>query len=333
METYEEKVAKKSPFLRPVVCPRHDGNQIKLFCESCRLPVCAECALFDHPGPEHELRKLEAAAKTRRQQILQQVKYLKDLADVVGKLEMNEQQAIDGMKARLEKEEDKLWDRYNRHVMALRAKAEELQHQLRSDYDRRISSMQARLKGTTDIQRRLQATIQCTKNFLKESNDVGFLSLEKQTASNIQKLVRDIGKRPSTEKLPPVIEFTSNESFLTTVSSKHIGYVGEVTPHSAVRDDSKPSGETLKLSQKTRRAERGPMATTTSPETVDGRREMNSSRSRSRSRERDRRPRSRSQSPSSDLMRRKRSRTQSSQSPTRRMPSVIGLVPQDLPLN
>ncbi|XP_070549902.1 E3 ubiquitin-protein ligase TRIM71-like [Ptychodera flava] len=187
METYDEKVAKKSPFLHPVVCPRHDGNQVKLFCETCQLPVCAECALLDHPRPEHTFTKLETAANTRRQQLAKLAITVEDKIDVIGECLIKEREAMDETEAKLEREENKVLETYHRRVRALKDQAKESLLKLRADTDRQVAILRGEIQETEDIQRRLHTTV----------------------ASKIQGLISDVDQRPESG----TIQSRSEEEF------------------------------------------------------------------------------------------------------------------------
>ncbi|XP_077865142.1 E3 ubiquitin-protein ligase TRIM56-like [Saccoglossus kowalevskii] len=68
-EEYQTIFGGVSPFLRPIVCPMHPGNELKLYCETCKVPICLECALQEpikdggHKG--HKNSHLKEAVEKR----------------------------------------------------------------------------------------------------------------------------------------------------------------------------------------------------------------------------------------------------------------------------
>lgn len=42
-------------------CPKHEDGVLKLFCETCQVPMCRDCTIVDHPITLHEYRYVEDA--------------------------------------------------------------------------------------------------------------------------------------------------------------------------------------------------------------------------------------------------------------------------------
>uniref|UniRef100_A0A915IH69 B box-type domain-containing protein n=1 Tax=Romanomermis culicivorax TaxID=13658 RepID=A0A915IH69_ROMCU len=77
--TFEEmKNAEKSPAAlahRPITCPQHPSETIRLFCATCRVPVCNECLLSTHKFADHNFLKptseTESAARDRLKSLIE----------------------------------------------------------------------------------------------------------------------------------------------------------------------------------------------------------------------------------------------------------------------
>ena len=50
----------------PPICPTHQGEELKLFCESCDEVICRDCTVEDHPKPEHDFKFISTAAPKQK---------------------------------------------------------------------------------------------------------------------------------------------------------------------------------------------------------------------------------------------------------------------------
>ena len=55
------------------LCPKHKGESLLFYCETCDIPICRQCVVIAHRHPEHQQAELEQAA-TERSAKLQQLR-------------------------------------------------------------------------------------------------------------------------------------------------------------------------------------------------------------------------------------------------------------------
>ena len=55
-------------------CPKHKGEIIRFYCETCDEPMCRDCSVVDHPRPDHKQVDLESTAKARTENLLKLAK-------------------------------------------------------------------------------------------------------------------------------------------------------------------------------------------------------------------------------------------------------------------
>lgn len=53
------------PIHRPLLCKLHPKEAFKFFCNSCQMPVCAECVITEHSQPLHSYERLVDVDATR----------------------------------------------------------------------------------------------------------------------------------------------------------------------------------------------------------------------------------------------------------------------------
>ncbi|XP_072036756.1 uncharacterized protein [Amphiura filiformis] len=51
------------------ICPKHKGEVLRFYCETCEEPMCRDCTVLDHPKPEHKQTDLSSAAKERNEKL------------------------------------------------------------------------------------------------------------------------------------------------------------------------------------------------------------------------------------------------------------------------
>ncbi|XP_072048123.1 E3 ubiquitin-protein ligase TRIM45-like [Amphiura filiformis] len=47
------------------MCPKHNGEVLRFYCETCDEPMCRDCTVLDHPRPRHRQIDLKSAAGER----------------------------------------------------------------------------------------------------------------------------------------------------------------------------------------------------------------------------------------------------------------------------
>lgn len=53
------------PIHRPLMCKLHAKEAFKFFCNTCQVPVCAECVITEHTQPMHSYERLADVDATR----------------------------------------------------------------------------------------------------------------------------------------------------------------------------------------------------------------------------------------------------------------------------
>ena len=57
-------------------CEKHDGEELKLFCQTCEQPICRDCTVIDHRA--HQYSFIKDIFVSERQKILQIVQHSKE---------------------------------------------------------------------------------------------------------------------------------------------------------------------------------------------------------------------------------------------------------------
>ncbi|XP_070547910.1 E3 ubiquitin-protein ligase TRIM56-like [Ptychodera flava] len=137
--TIEEYETAKStcPVPLPVVkyCSDHNQNEPKLYCETCQVPVCSDCAMVKQCTPEHVHRDLKDAAD----------EYLTEFKAMVDKLKVKEKRA-EKNKTLAKQIHSDLIEHCCREERKVRIKAEEIIKKIKREEQRLIDELKNNYK-------------------------------------------------------------------------------------------------------------------------------------------------------------------------------------------
>ncbi|XP_072047212.1 E3 ubiquitin-protein ligase TRIM71-like [Amphiura filiformis] len=98
------------------MCPKHKGEVLRFYCETCDEPMCRDCTVVDHPRPDHTQIDLKSAVEERHDKIVElfkQVELIPKAIDIataedektLKELKANEKKAISLYKKTVKKAE------------------------------------------------------------------------------------------------------------------------------------------------------------------------------------------------------------------------------------
>ncbi|XP_070556570.1 E3 ubiquitin-protein ligase TRIM33-like [Ptychodera flava] len=62
-EEYKTRIRKRPSTVRAYEsCKVHPKNEMKYYCDTCKIPICSECTIIDHRIPDHSHRYLQEVA-------------------------------------------------------------------------------------------------------------------------------------------------------------------------------------------------------------------------------------------------------------------------------
>ncbi|XP_072047198.1 E3 ubiquitin-protein ligase TRIM33-like [Amphiura filiformis] len=67
------------------MCPKHKGEVLRFYCETCDEPICRDCTVVGHPRPDHKQTELKTAADERNDTLhglLKKVKLVPKAIDI-----------------------------------------------------------------------------------------------------------------------------------------------------------------------------------------------------------------------------------------------------------
>ncbi|XP_002733038.1 uncharacterized protein LOC100369218 [Saccoglossus kowalevskii] len=221
VEEYEATFQTKSPFVRPIVCPVHDGNQIKLYCGTCKIPICLECAVYQHVQPAHAHIPLQEALTKRRSALWSAKKSMtRKLSKVKGDIK-----EVDKLSREIDRElqhaERDVRSTTRHLVELLRRNEESLIRQLREKHSDESQEVLMRKENMEMLSTKIEKSCSFAEVMLNQSNDIGFLCLEKQAEEKMRELLEERAEVPEQVS----IKFTKNNKFPNCLTTDKIGVV------------------------------------------------------------------------------------------------------------
>ncbi|XP_072046761.1 transcription intermediary factor 1-alpha-like [Amphiura filiformis] len=70
-------------FQRQRVCPKHVGEVLKFYCETCEEPICRDCVVIEHPGPDHKQIDIDKALRKRKTHLETLHQQSEDIAEAI----------------------------------------------------------------------------------------------------------------------------------------------------------------------------------------------------------------------------------------------------------
>ena len=182
----EVKAGGSQALVKPAFCEKHNGETLKLFCQSCQKTICRDCTIVDHR--EHKYAFIaDVAVKERNavQSVLQQTK-VKQRAVAVGL------RAVQMMKSSVQKkvtEVNKQVDCFfDEQVKALEYHRANLKHEAMMQGEQKVKHLESQAETLSLLLTQLKSSIEFTDRAIADGDDVELLSLKKQLIQRLSQL-------------------------------------------------------------------------------------------------------------------------------------------------
>ncbi|XP_072022987.1 E3 ubiquitin-protein ligase TRIM45-like [Amphiura filiformis] len=81
------------------MCPKHKGEVLRFYCETCDEPMCRDCTVVDHPRPDHTQIDLKSAAEERHDKILELLKQVELIPKAIDIATADDEKTLKELKA------------------------------------------------------------------------------------------------------------------------------------------------------------------------------------------------------------------------------------------
>ena len=171
---------------RPSFCKEHNGEMLKLFCETCDKTVCSDCTVVKHQGHKcifvsdafengkNNVRKILSKTKT-------QASTLKSALDGISAMKRS-------IESQAKKAVEEIGQRFQDLTVSLHTRSEELVSGVQELKKAKLNTLQIQqeeLELALDI---VQSSVGFTEKTIKHGSEVEILNLHKQISNRLQEL-------------------------------------------------------------------------------------------------------------------------------------------------
>ena len=171
---------------KPSLCNEHDGELLKLFCETCDEAICRDCTIVKHR--EHHYTFVKDAFAKNKKSVVEILSKTKGQAGSLKK-------AIDGV-SEMRRSVDLNADQTVQEVLncfqklsaCLNARCEELIHDVEEIKKVKQKSLEIQQEELEAALGSVQSSVEFTEKALENGNEVEILNMRKQISSRLEKL-------------------------------------------------------------------------------------------------------------------------------------------------
>ena len=207
---------------RPVFCsePRHEKEEVRFFCENCKLAVCQTCVTLQHSGhalkhieDEAERRKTEMKniVETQRQNLLAKKNTVKQLDEDYAKL----MQQGEDLKRNVQKFADDLF-------AVIEARKQNIFAAVESQTKKLLESLTTQKSKIENEIKLIESSLEKADKLLMRSNNIEVVGLNISPGTIFEGIVQGEQVVHDPGRLP-VLVFVQNQKLLDTVNNEEIG--------------------------------------------------------------------------------------------------------------
>ena len=171
---------------RPSLCKEHDGEILKLFCETCDEAICRDCTIVKHR--EHKYTFVKDAFSKGKESVLKILSETKTKASVL-------QEALDGVaevkrsvQSNAERTVREVFDCFQELTACLNTRCNELICSIEELKKAKLKSLEIQQGNLETALGSVQSSIEFTERALEHGSEVDFLNMRKQMSCRLQEL-------------------------------------------------------------------------------------------------------------------------------------------------
>ena len=182
----EVKSGGPKALVKPMLCEKHRGETLKLFCQSCDKPICRDCTIVDHKTHEY-LFVADAAAKEKKsvKQLLDKTKVKVPILSIGVKAVEEMEKRVKAKETAVNKDIDAFIDK---NVRILEEKRASLKYEANTISQAKMKQLEAQREGLMIALASVSNSVEFTERALKDGSDVEVLSMKQQLVTNLSKL-------------------------------------------------------------------------------------------------------------------------------------------------
>ena len=172
------------PVKKSANCPKHDGETLKLFCQTCEQPICGDCTVIDHHGHRYLfIKDIFAAEKEKVLKIVQESRA------IISSLESSVA-AVDAQEIKLQESSLKVRqciDSFiNAQIELLKKHGEHLKNELQRSISTQEENFHAQMDTLFLSLGCLKSSVEFTEQALSRGDEAAVLTAKSQLSQQLK---------------------------------------------------------------------------------------------------------------------------------------------------
>ncbi|XP_066277449.1 transcription intermediary factor 1-alpha-like [Branchiostoma lanceolatum] len=174
------------------ICPNHEDEKLKFYCETCRHPICRDCAVLQHKDHKYgyladAVGDVRAKIKDKLETATRKIAEYQDIASNIAKkqseLDDKSKKAADDIDGAAEEE-------IKEDVMYLRRKQAELKEKLAAITTTRSKQLSATADSVTGTLGCLSSTVDIAQKVVEHGSDFDIMSMYTDVTARLDPLLK-----------------------------------------------------------------------------------------------------------------------------------------------
>ncbi|KAK3732275.1 hypothetical protein QZH41_014413, partial [Actinostola sp. cb2023] len=171
---------------KKLLCPKHKGEEQKVFCKTCEVLICRDCVIIDHK--DHDFCFMVDIAQEHKEKLTKEIKTASTTKEKIESSLKSVQLMQKGVTTNAAETEKKIDDVINKQIRALEEKRNSLKQESRDMTATTMKNLTAQEDGLVMHMTGLKSAIEFTENVLSKGSNSDVLSMSKQVMSRLSQL-------------------------------------------------------------------------------------------------------------------------------------------------
>ena len=172
--------------VRPSFCKEHEGEILKLFCETCDEAICRDCTIVKHR--EHKYSFVKDAFQKGKASVLKILSETKTRASTLKKALDNVSEMKSSVQSSAEQTVEDITVYLEELTEHLNVRCEELIHWVEELKNAKLESLEDQQGELETALRSVQSSVEFTERAFETGSEVEFLNMHKQMSSRLREL-------------------------------------------------------------------------------------------------------------------------------------------------
>ena len=169
-------------------CGTH-GDDIKVYCETCDMPICSKCTTTTHRKPDHVHKKLKDAARVRRVLLNQLVDRAQRKVDELREAVSGMRETTRQLQIRRSHVETQIQQRKQALMELIESYEQDVITELDQEYENRQSGLNTEIDAFQQVLDKTVSVCNVTSNLLKEGDDASLLFVTRETTRKLEEAI------------------------------------------------------------------------------------------------------------------------------------------------